>query len=540
MTTLETIFDNINEYLDNIDDLVNALQSNGIIDYEQFIAEVRSQGVAVPRSIREQVRDKFENHDDEVWQDAKSTNTIAAYQSYIDTNPEGKHLTEARENIMRLREEEESIVIEEAWEFLDKTSIEALERFIDLNPLSPHCYEANRLIRSLKEEGVNIGIAALEMQIKSIETDKTIIDKHQAIYNKILDNISRGRITVEQLLEAIRENHNFIGASVVNQLLERGIIRDLKQTGIASDFIVRVESFKPSDTLPAALPFSEVTMVPGTEVYFWGIPSSGKTCAVGAILSSIRDGRIVSSCEFETQCKGYNYMNRLSQVFQKDKICLLPPQTQTKNTYEMAMLVEDHDKKVHPITCVDLAGELVRCMFKSDAHEMLTEEEEQVLGTLTNILKDNRTDNRKLHFFVIEYGAENRLYEGLPQHTYLHAAVSYIKRTGIFEKNTDGIYLLITKVDKTGLKGKELREKLTAYISENYQGFLNGLKKICRDFEINKGEVKIQPFSLGEVCFQDYCRFQDDYVAKVIETIVKRSYCYGTGIFSKIIRGFQK
>jgi hypothetical protein len=118
--------------------------------------------------------------------------------------------------------------------------------------------------------------------------------------------------------------------------------------------------------------------------------------------------------------------------------------------------------------------------------------------------------------------------------------VSYIKKTGIFEKNTDAIYLLITKVDKTGLGGNELEQKLTSYISDNYQGFLNGLKKICRDYEINDGKVKIYPFSLGNVCFQDYCMFKDAYVARVIQEIVARSYCYGTGRLSKIMRSFKK
>ena len=100
---------------------------------------------------------------------------------------------------------------------------------------------------------------------------------------------------------------------------------------------------------------------------------------------------------------------------------------------------------------------------------------------------DNRTQNRKLHFFVIEYGAEDRQYEGLPQQDYLQAAVQYIQRTGIFKKDTDGLYLLISKVDKAKAHGKELSEKLKDYIHENYQGFYNGLKKICRDNEINGG-----------------------------------------------------
>ena len=136
---------------------------------------------------------------------------------------------------------------------------------------------------------------------------------------------------------------------------------------------------------------------------------------------------------------------------------------------------------------------------------------------------------------MIEYGAEDREYEGLPQNIYLEAAVAYIQRTGIFKKDTDGLYLLITKVDKAKAVGEELQEKLRSYISDNYQGFYNGLKKICKDNEINGGNVEIQPFTLGTVCFQNYCKFKDDTAAAVVRTLLERSYGYRTGRLNKIV-----
>ena len=206
----------------------------------------------------------------------------------------------------------------------------------------------------------------------------------------------------------------------------------------------------------------------------------------------------------------------------------------------MGFNLEDQEKKVHPITCIDLAGELVRCMYKKDAGEPLSDQQLEVLQTLTDIMIDNRTQNRKLHFFVIEYGAEDRQYEGLPQQDYLQAAVQYIQRTGIFKKDTDGLYLLISKVDKAKAHGKELSEKLKDYIHENYQGFYNGLKKICRDNEINGGEVEIIPFTLGEVCFQNYCKFKDQAAAKVVNKIIERTYGYKPGKMKRFMDALKK
>ena len=79
---------------------------------------------------------------------------------------------------------------------------------------------------------------------------------------------------------------------------------------------------------------------------------------------------------------------------------------------------------------------------------------------------------------------------------------------------------MITKVDETGLKGEALIEKLRDYIRTHYQGFYNNLKKLCEDNEINGGEVIIQPFSLGEVYFNYYCRFDNTYAADIASVLM--------------------
>ena len=99
----------------------------------------------------------------------------------------------------------------------------------------------------------------------------------------------------------------------------------------------------------------------------------------------------------------------------------------------------------------------------------------------------------------------------------MDAALRYIERTKIFQTETDAIYLMLTKVDKTGVTGQDLVRVLTDYIENNYKGFYQGLEKICRDHEINGGKVERIPFSLGEVCFQDYCLFNEAPAANVVK-----------------------
>jgi hypothetical protein len=230
-------------------------------------------------------------------------------------------------------------------------------------------------------------------------------------------------------------------------------------------------------------------------------------------------------------------MMKLINLFQNGEVGTLMEGTSVDSFYEMGFDLVDNESKIHPITCIDMAGELMRCMFKANAGDPMSETDEVMLDTMTKVLIDNRSTNRKMHIFVIEYGAENRLYEGLPQRVYLEGAVSYIKNTGIFRKDTDAIYIMITKADKAK---NATKDTFTNYINEKYLGFYNGLEQICKDNEINKGKVEKLAFSLGDVCFQNYCRFNSRPAENVVNLILQRSASYRggrRGMFESIFRG---
>lgn len=84
MIDLDTIFDNIDEYSNNIDDLVKALKQAGIKSFEEFRDAAREAGTPVKKSIQDQVAEKFANCEEEDWEEAKRINTEEAYQNYLD------------------------------------------------------------------------------------------------------------------------------------------------------------------------------------------------------------------------------------------------------------------------------------------------------------------------------------------------------------------------------------------------------------------------------------------------------------------------
>lgn len=542
MSNLENIFDNIDQYAQNIDDLLAALKQAGVSNFDEFKSAAREIGVPVKKSIQDQVAAKFANSDADAWEEAKRIDTEDAYWKYLDSNPEGEYREEARTRIEELEQNTKVTASDDLWKSINKGDVNEVQNFVNNYPNSTHHADALKILLELRRnQYLGVDIKALEKQIKAIRTDAQINNPEKAIYDRIVSFINTGKITVNDLLEAIAKDNNFISGHVAYLLWQNGVITDFSKTGIDSDFIAHMMENIPPQKFMAPEPMTHVSMNPCTEIYFWGIPSSGKSCALGAILRAANSGKIARSMQRNPNCQGYGYMNRLANLFEPNgSVGILPEGTAISSTYEMGFILEDEDGKEHPITCIDLAGELVRCMYKKDAGEPLTDEQVAVLQTLTNVLIDKRTDNRKIHFFVIEYGAEDRLYEGLRQSVYLEAAVAYIQRTGIFKKDTDGLYLLISKVDKAHVEGNELREKLREYISKYYQGFYNGLTKICKDNEINGGKVEIQPFTLGSVCFQNYCKFQDDTAATVVRTIIKRSYGYKPGKMNKLLDKFSK
>lgn len=531
------ILENVDMY--SADELVGYIKG-GIVTFDELCNDTDG---CFPASVRKEVERKIAGSEEEDWTFAKTSRNVDALEKYLSTYADGSHREEARNLISRLRDDQNRIISINAWELVDKNSISSLQEFCDNYPDDPHFSDAKRMIKKLKiERMTGLGVESLTNKIKSIQADKAVINKDDEIYKTLVEYLRSGKIKHSDLLDMLKDDNNILRASVINMLLDNDLldVDDFAKIGIDNAFVSHLVSGETAQGFTIPRKLEKINKL-STEVYFWGIPSSGKSCALGAILSVAGNGRVANSMSKDNDCQGYGYMTRLASLFKSNnKVGTLPEGTSIYSTYEMGFDLEDETGAVHPLTCVDLAGELVRCMFKSDANEDMSEDEMGALDTLTRVLIDNRTKNRKIHFFVLEYGADDRKYEGLTQSVYLDGALRYIERTGIFKDDTDAIYLMITKVDKAKAAKGQLSAVLREYISEYYGGFYNGLVKICRECEINSGNVEIVPFSLGQVCFQDYCLFDEKPAGNVVRKLLERSKGFKNGKLQKGINLFKK
>lgn len=537
MANKQAILENVEMY--SADELVEYIK-NGIVTFEELCEETDGY---LSSQVRKEIEKKIQGSEEKDWQRVQFSNSVEQLKVFLLTYPNSIHVVEANQKISRIKQEEQIIAANEVWRDVDKNSIDALKAYCNTHPTDAHVAEAKRIINQLrKEEFIGFDIEALVKCLKNIQADKFVTNKDEEIYKTIVDYLDRKKITHSDLLGMIRADHNVLSAAVISILLDNGYLDydDFESIGINRAFIRHLVNREKSQGFAIPRKLDKINKL-STEVYFWGIPSSGKSCALGAILSVAGNGKVAKSMSKDNDCQGYGYMTRLAELFRSDtSVGTLPEGTSIYSTYEMGFDLEDQNGAVHPLTCIDLAGELVRCMYKSDAGEDMGEDEMASLDTLTNILIDNRSRNRKIHFFVLEYGADDRKYEGLTQNVYLEGALRYIERSGIFKNDTDAIYLIITKVDKANAGKGELPTILKEYINNIYGGFYNGLVKICRDCEINSGNVEIVPFSLGEVCFQDYCLFDDRAASNVIRKLLDRTKGFKNGKLQKGLNIFKR
>lgn len=538
MPKKSAILNNVTEY--SPEDLASYIQQ-GFVTLDELVNNTDGEFTA---KMQLGVEKLLAGSEDEDFKKVMESASIADLQDFLNKYPMGTvaHLDAVRERKHVLEKipasepiVEESNGEEEEWFSIKNAGdIKLLEAFKEKYPNTSHLFELNKLITA--EKNKEHSRKKSPIILKSMINKANSAEDVSKIIQVLLENKT---ITIGMLLELIRQDHNLLSSAACNDIISRGILNrnDLSKCGIDNGFINKMLTNARSQNFEPARPLQTIAE-PCTEVYFWGIPFSGKTCALGAILSAAKNGLAARSMIPDNSCQGFGYMNRLSTIFSPGRICRLPGGTPVTSTYEMRFDLEDQEHKIHHVACIDLAGEFFTCMFMKDAGEQMRDDQKQALETLHNILLENRSNNRKIHFFVIEHGAEKRIYNGLPQAEYLNSAAAHLNSIGLFDSNTDAIYVLISKVDNASYEGS-LEEHLLKYMTKNYLGFYNNLLLICKEHGINKGRVKIVPFSIGNVCFKDYCQFDATSATKMVDLLVRYSCFEKQGFWQKILSKFR-
>lgn len=394
------------------------------------------------------------------------------------------------EDDKRKVEEEQDRADSISWDAIRYSNEFALIEWIGNNPTNKYIQQAKNRINFLEEERSKI------RKEKQAIFDKIKSNPNYYNPNKIIEFIKNGTINEQDLLNC-----------------------DIPQSAIDNLGKIKTPVLQLGET-PTSIPEGF------TEVYFWGGVGSGKTCALGAVLQVAQKKGYLNIAPGD----GYLYANQLKNIFSDNGKAndFLPAPSPVETTqYLPFTLKRPNESKSRSVSLIELSGEIFECFFNINANmQFPSASHEKTFNTLNVFLNSN---NRKIHFFFIDYDKKNRPDEdSLTQSDYLSATSTYFQNNKVFGNTTDAIFIVLTKsdliLDEDG--NSALENKVVDYaikhINDNYFAFKETLKNSCKKYGINGGILTVEPFSLGRVYFKEICDFDSSAASNIVEILMKR------------------
>ncbi|MCQ2959880.1 MAG: hypothetical protein MJ198_06805 [Bacteroidales bacterium] len=535
MPTKEEIFDNISDYqATEIADFI----IDGIVTFDE-LCEYKNTGGEFGNVLREEVKKLIAGQEPKDWDAAVRANTEESYSEYVRKYPLGPNRIEANVRIGKIRTQKNDNL---RWQATDKKNIEDVKKYLAEYPEGRFAYEAKKLMKEAERRAqFDLGEFINELRMK----------KENEHFSEVEKLIKDGLVSNTEILKIIEEDHNLFNTDCINELLDNQYItyEDLiSKVHIDETFIHSLQKNLSNIDIPS-VDCDAVQQIEkkSTEIYFWGVKNSGKSCAIGSILNTARRmGYGITN----KKGQGIPYFDALSDLFnQHDSrpTSVLPNGTPTDSFAEMGFDMTMASGKYYPLTFVDLAGELLTAIY-AEAHNIVLDDPayDKAAKAFRRVLLDNHKEgNRKIHFFVIEYGAAGKKIKigndiELGQDALLENVIDILNvedpKENPFKRDTDAIYVVLTKADKIKAdSAAERREKANEYVKNHYKGLVTAVRNVCRECELNgyvkpiagkeavKPKILVIPFSIGEVCFKSYCNLKEDAPQKILNEIVARA-----------------
>ena len=477
-----------------------------------------------------------------------SVSTLQKLEDYIrkyeGTRPNGNHVDEAiakRKDIMDALQREALAKEEADWNAVDPFSMTSLIGHLNKYPMSAHHDEIDENVWNITDKenvqqlqdykvlfpkGKYVGEA--NARLNAIVEWNRVRDSDDIIvvFNYIHNNPKSPYKNEAELLfmklkqreiDIMRHEPNRYEVSRLQDLVKLGIFteHDLISKGVMTENVWNtLNSIDVKKDLPdiyEAMQHSEAECPEGfTDVYFFGIPSTGKTCVLMGLSCT-------SSLQVNLASSGAPYVEALRQY--TDYGMTVPHTPGDFVTTLKATISEKKDDMVikHNVNLVEMSGEeFAFGITNNEAREFSFEE----MGTgVTELL---RNDNRKVFFLIIDPTTNivrfNREYDeydeqtGEKIHKLKYAVVNQKilmqKIVNIFQdpansdimKKVDSIHIIVTKADTLG-EPLQRDDKALEVFNKNYgMNIVPPLVDVCRDYNINSNSnyrPKLFTFSLG-------------------------------------------
>lgn len=451
----------------------------------------------------------FEELDDALWGLTNNPISLENLERFIeDINsiegiPQSKHLSQANAALRAYS----------SWQpIADRRDIIEVKDFIDRNDDSPLLDAANILLRELKKE------------------EFALIEHNPSAYSaaRCTSLINAGIFTIKEL-----ENKGLITQDSFRRLA--GVERFKTQNPVDPNRYKNPDEKEDDD-------------VETTDVFFFGIPSTGKTCILMGLLSS-------NSFVWNQQIAGGLYGDLLKTYCDEG---MLPERTQGSFVAKIHGKIYDDDKNVHHINLIEMSGEEFAVQISRNEKHITSFDE---MGTnATQILKNN---HKKIFFFIIDPTTElcvfNREVETHDEDGNIDTETQTIRvrQSSILKgmmdlldldsnkeimDNVDALHFIATKADTLYSEGSP-DEVARELIVSRYGQLLRPALELCSPskYEINPAtnfKPRLYTFSLGKFYAGGVYDYDSTDSEKILSVIRKNTRSVKPHSFNEKIKAF--
>lgn len=255
-----------------------------------------------------------------------------------------------------------------------------------------------------------------------------------------------------------------------------------------------------------------------TDVYFFGVPGSGKTCVLAGLMSLT--GQLGFRFDPKGPGGGGNYAMELRNYA---RTSMLPPGTRQDYVQVIDAEINDENGYLHKISMIEMSGEKTADFAAMDNPTNLED-----LGPGAASLLNN--DNNKVLFFVIDPTNEKQITMGeydqmVMQSDVLDCVSSLLMKNPGLMKKVVAIHVILTKSDTLGdyVDQNIIQDRLN---EQGYSSVLESIKANCNKYEINKQtgfKVGLYPFCIGKFMPGDVYTFDETDSLKILRVIQKNT-----------------
>ena len=395
------------------------------------------------------------------------------------------------------------------WELVNKENNIELEEYKTRFPQGIHVFETNNLLSAIIEwdKIKNTNDIRIIHSYKKNNPETPFIQQVELLLMRLK----------QEEMQKMRENPNGYYANDLLSFIDEGIITEyeLISAKVATPNVI--ETIRKDAEIRRGLPDirkaindSAAECKPGyTDVYFFGVPSTGKTCVLMGLSNS-------DSLNVSLITGGGNYAEALQQYTAVGMTVPRTPGTFV-STLDAKISSKVNPDAVHHINLVEMSGEeFAFDIAKNEEH--ITSFDKMGSGA-TELLKN---DNRKVFFLIIDPTANivtitrekevGKDAEGKPitklehcsiqQSTILNRMVNLLAAPENKEimRKVDSIHIIMTKADTLGNTVEREEKALNIFQGKYSSKILSELVELCKEHNINAQSnfrPKLYTFSLG-------------------------------------------